>query len=34
VADGEDVRAVVDHIQELNQMTGSDVVPGQVLRLP
>jgi nucleoid-associated protein YgaU len=34
VADGEDVRVVVDRIQELNGLHGSDVVPGQVLELP
>jgi LysM domain len=34
VADGDDVRAVVDRIQELNGLEGSAVVPGQVLRLP
>ena len=34
VADGEDVRAVVDHIQELNGLEGSGLVPGQVLQLP
>jgi hypothetical protein len=34
VADGEDVRAVVDHIQELNRLEGSVLAPGQVLKLP
>ena len=34
VADGEDVRAVVDRIQELNGLEGADLVPGQVLQLP
>ena len=34
VADGEDVRAVVDRIQELNRLDGSALVPGQVLHLP
>jgi hypothetical protein len=34
VADGEDVRAVVDSIQELNGLEGSGLVPGQVLQLP
>jgi nucleoid-associated protein YgaU len=34
VADGEDVRAVVDRIQELNGLEGSGLVPGQVLQLP
>lgn len=34
VADGNDVRAVVDRIQELNGLEGSDLVPGQVLQLP
>ena len=34
VADGNDVRVVVDGIQELNRLEGSDLVPGQVLQLP
>lgn len=34
VADGEDVRVVVDRIQELNRLEGSGLVPGQVLQLP
>jgi nucleoid-associated protein YgaU len=34
VAGGHDVRAVVDRIQELNGLRGSDLAPGQVLRLP
>jgi hypothetical protein len=34
VADGEDVRAVIDRIQELNGLEGSDLVPGQVVQLP
>ena len=34
VADGNDVRAVVDSIQELNALVGADLVPGQVLQLP
>jgi hypothetical protein len=34
VADGEDVRAVIDRIQELNRLEGSGLVPGQVLQLP
>jgi nucleoid-associated protein YgaU len=34
VAAGHDVRAVVDRIQEVNGLRGSDLVPGQVLRLP
>ena len=34
VADGSDVRAVVDRIQELNGLEGSGLVPGQVLQLP
>lgn len=34
VADGADVRAVVDRIQELNRLEGSALVPGQVLQLP
>ncbi|MGY1822811.1 LysM peptidoglycan-binding domain-containing protein [Geodermatophilus sp. SYSU D00079] len=35
VAGGEqDVRAVVDAIEELNGLDGAVVIPGQVLRLP
>jgi nucleoid-associated protein YgaU len=34
VAGGRDVREVVDRIQALNGMRGSDLAPGQVLRLP
>jgi nucleoid-associated protein YgaU len=35
VADAEDdVRVVVDEIQRLNGLEGSDLVPGQVLQLP
>ena len=34
VAEGADVRAVVDRIQELNELEGSALVPGQVLQLP
>jgi nucleoid-associated protein YgaU len=34
VAAGDDVRAVVDRIQELNGLDGSGLVPGQVLQLP
>ena len=34
VADGQDVRAVVDEMQRLNGLDGTDVVPGQLLRLP
>ena len=34
VAAGHDVRAVVDRIQEVNGLRGSDVTPGQLLRLP
>jgi LysM repeat protein len=34
VADGEDVRVVIDRIQELNGLEGSGLVPGQVLQLP
>lgn len=34
VADGADVRVVVDHIQELNGLEGSALAPGQVLLLP
>ena len=33
-AEGEDVRTVVDRIQALNRLEGSDLVPGQVLQLP
>jgi nucleoid-associated protein YgaU len=33
-ADGDDVRDVVDRIQELNRLEGSGLVPGQVLLLP
>jgi nucleoid-associated protein YgaU len=29
-----DVRAVIDEIQQLNDLAGSDLVPGQVLQLP
>ena len=29
-----DVRAVVDQIQELNDLAGADLVPGQILKLP
>jgi LysM repeat protein len=32
--EGDDVRAVVDRIQELNGLSGSAVLPGQVLELP
>jgi nucleoid-associated protein YgaU len=32
--DGQDVRAVVDAIEELNGLDGAVVIPGQVLRLP
>jgi Tfp pilus assembly protein FimV len=32
--DGQDVRVVVDAIEELNDLEGSVVVPGQVLELP
>ncbi|WP_139173627.1 LysM peptidoglycan-binding domain-containing protein [Geodermatophilus telluris] len=32
--DGQDVRAVVDAIEELNDLDGAVLVPGQVLRLP
>jgi nucleoid-associated protein YgaU len=32
--DGRDVRVVVDAIEELNDLEGSVVVPGQVLELP
>ncbi len=31
---GQDVRTVVDAIEELNDLDGSVVVPGQVLELP
>ncbi|MGY1745649.1 LysM peptidoglycan-binding domain-containing protein [Blastococcus sp. SYSU D00695] len=31
---GEDVRAVVDAIEELNDLEGAVVVPGQVLAVP
>ena len=31
---GQDVRIVVDAIEELNDLEGSVVVPGQVLELP
>ena len=34
VAGGEDVRVVIDRIQELNGLEGADLVPGQVLQLP
>jgi nucleoid-associated protein YgaU len=34
VAGSDDVRPVIDRIQELNGLTGADLVPGQVLRLP
>jgi Tfp pilus assembly protein FimV len=34
VADGQDVRVVVDAIEELNDLQDSAVVPGQVLQLP
>ena len=34
VAGGDDVRMVVDRIQELNGLDGADVIPGQVLQLP
>ena len=34
VAGGDDVRTVVDRIQELNGLDAADVVPGQVLQLP
>jgi hypothetical protein len=33
-APDEDVRAVVDAIEELNDLDGARVVPGQVLQLP
>jgi nucleoid-associated protein YgaU len=34
VAGEDDVRAVVDRIQQLNGLAGSTVVPGQVLEMP
>jgi nucleoid-associated protein YgaU len=34
VAGDADVRAVVDEIQRLNHLEGTDLVPGQVLQLP
>jgi nucleoid-associated protein YgaU len=34
VADGNDIRVVVDSIQELNGLEGSEIVPGQVLQVP
>jgi nucleoid-associated protein YgaU len=34
VAGDQDVRVVVDRIQDVNGLRGSDIVPGQVLRLP
>jgi nucleoid-associated protein YgaU len=34
VAGAHDVRQVVDRIQQVNGLRGSDLVPGQVLRLP
>jgi nucleoid-associated protein YgaU len=34
VDEGRDVRAVIDEIQELNGLSGVDLVPGQVLQLP
>jgi nucleoid-associated protein YgaU len=34
VAGGDDVRMVVDRIQELNGLEGVELVPGQVLQLP
>jgi nucleoid-associated protein YgaU len=34
VAGSDDVRPVVDAIQELNGLSGTDLVPGQVLRIP
>ena len=34
VAEGEDVRVVIDRIQALNGLERSTLVPGQVLRLP
>ncbi|MBB3086477.1 LysM peptidoglycan-binding domain-containing protein [Geodermatophilus sabuli] len=32
--DDQDVRAVVDAIEDLNDLDGAVVIPGQVLRLP
>jgi Tfp pilus assembly protein FimV len=32
--DDQDVRVVVDAIEELNDLDGAVVIPGQVLRLP
>ena len=34
VADGEDIRVVVDRIQALNGLEGAELAPGQVLQLP
>jgi nucleoid-associated protein YgaU len=34
VAGDDDVRAVVDQIQRVNRLSGSDLEPGQVLQLP
>jgi nucleoid-associated protein YgaU len=34
VAGDEDVRGVVDALQEVNHLSGSALSPGQVLRLP
>jgi hypothetical protein len=34
VDDERDVREVIDEIQELNDLAGVDLVPGQVLQLP
>lgn len=34
VAAGEDVRVVVDRIEELNGLRSTELVPGQVLLLP
>jgi nucleoid-associated protein YgaU len=34
VAAGQDVRNVIDRIQEVNGLRDSDLTPGQVLRLP
>jgi nucleoid-associated protein YgaU len=34
VAGDGDVRAVVDQIQQLNHLDGTELVPGQVLQLP
>jgi nucleoid-associated protein YgaU len=34
VAGDQDVRVVVDRIQDVNGLRGSGIVPGQVLRLP